>query len=70
MGHIGEESRLGLAIEREPAVLLSQDSVALFELTSRRLARFKAARPSPDDDEDTQNRDRRPGENLSRPTKP
>ena len=36
------------------------------------LARFKAARPSPDDDtnDDTQNRDRKSSDNLSRPAKP
>lgn len=34
------------------------------------LARFKAARPSPDDEDDTQNRDRKATDPVSRPAKP
>jgi flagellar biosynthesis protein FlhG len=34
------------------------------------LARFKAARPSPDDEDDTQNRDRKSSDPVSRPAKP
>ena len=41
--HVGEESRFGLALEREPPVLLGKHAVALFEFRARHLAGFGAA---------------------------